>query len=312
MTARREGAELRRLDLNLLVALDALLTEQSVTAAGKRLMVGQPAMSGSLARLRQHFDDPLLVRSGHSSRCTPLGERLREQVTHALALASRVFEASETANPLELKRRFTFYGSDYSHASIGRRLLTLAGQRAPGVTVYFRQLTTADVRTAPETLRRSDGVFIPRGHLHDFPSVSLWEEPWVALRRRAPDRGPLTIGDLRTAPWIHAFDAGESFTSATQNLREMGVSPRVVAVTESFLILPLLLEDAESLAFLQRSLAQRFVASGEFEVVEIPLATPLMREAFWWDSAHTHDPAHAWMRELILEVASDFKRMECS
>ncbi|MBN9183250.1 MAG: LysR family transcriptional regulator, partial [Microbacterium sp.] len=86
-------ALLSRLDLNLLVSLDALLTERSVTRAADRLHLSQPALSASLARLRTHFGDPILARRGNSYELTPFALRLAEHTTVALEAARRVFES---------------------------------------------------------------------------------------------------------------------------------------------------------------------------------------------------------------------------
>ena len=98
---------LSRLDLNLLVALDALLTERSVTRAAERLHLSQPALSASLARLRNHFNDPILARRGNAYELTPLALRLTEHTTIALDAARRVFESQATWTPHESTREFS-------------------------------------------------------------------------------------------------------------------------------------------------------------------------------------------------------------
>ena len=91
-----DHALLSRLDLNLLVSLDALLTERSVTRAAERLHLSQPALSASLARLRTHFNDPILARRGNTYELTPFALRLAEHTTTALDAARRVFESQAT------------------------------------------------------------------------------------------------------------------------------------------------------------------------------------------------------------------------
>ena len=90
---------LARLDLNLLVSLDALLTERSVTRAAQRLNLSQPALSASLARLRLHFNDQILSREGNSYQLTPLASRLAEQTGLALDAAQRVFASQAAWDP---------------------------------------------------------------------------------------------------------------------------------------------------------------------------------------------------------------------
>src|SRR6478736_4676253 len=97
---------LSRLDLNLLIALDALLTERSVTRAAERLRLSQPALSASLSRLRAHFNDPILARQGNTYELTPLASRLAEQTGSALDAARRVFESQAEWDPGESTREF--------------------------------------------------------------------------------------------------------------------------------------------------------------------------------------------------------------
>ena len=128
---------LSRLDLNLLVSLDALLTERSVTRAAERLRLSQPALSASLARLRNHFNDPILARQGNTYELTPLASRLAEHTGSALDAARRVFESQAEWDPSVSTREFAVYGSDYAFATIGRRVSVLAARRAPGVRFRF-------------------------------------------------------------------------------------------------------------------------------------------------------------------------------
>src|SRR6188768_1172580 len=102
---------LGNLNLNLLTVLDAVLRERSVTGAAARLGLSQPAVSASLARLRRHFDDPLLVRNGNAYDLTPLGEQLVEPVAAALAQIERVFETSRAFQPADSDRVFSVLAS---------------------------------------------------------------------------------------------------------------------------------------------------------------------------------------------------------
>lgn len=130
---------LSRLDLNLLVSLDALIQERSVTKAAQRLGLSQPALSASLARLRIHFDDQLLARRGNTYELTPLASRLAEHVPTALDAVRKVFASEASFDPSQTTREFTVFGSDYSFATLGRTVTMLASQRAPHVRFRFRQ-----------------------------------------------------------------------------------------------------------------------------------------------------------------------------
>ncbi len=186
-----DQAPLSRLDLNLLVSLDALLTERSVTRAAERLHLSQPALSASLARLRTHFNDPILARTGNSYELTPLASRLSEHTAAALDAARRVFESQAEWDPSQSTREFAIYGSDYSLATTGRRLAALAAERAPGVRFRFMLHNPQIVEDAVNRLRGADGLFMPHGFLTDLPYTDLWTDRWVIV---AADDHP-AIGD---------------------------------------------------------------------------------------------------------------------
>src|SRR5689334_2449623 len=115
-------ANLNNLDLNLLLTLDALLAERSVTRAAERLGVTQPAVSAALARLRRHFGDLLLNRIGNRYELTPLAVQIRGDTTLALATVRRVFEATPDFDPAVAEREFTLVLSDYAVAVMGEEL----------------------------------------------------------------------------------------------------------------------------------------------------------------------------------------------
>lgn len=105
------------LDLNLLLSLNALLQERSVTRAALRLGLSQPTLSGNLARLRRHYGDDLLTRVGNSYELTPLAERLTEHTAQALALADRIFQTGPDFDPARAEHQFTLVGTDATSRS---------------------------------------------------------------------------------------------------------------------------------------------------------------------------------------------------
>jgi len=144
---------LQRVDLNLMVALDALLTERNVTRSAELLGLTQPALSASLAKLRRHFDDPLLVRRGNSYELTPKATFLRYEVRVALEAAGKVFDRKTPFDPTHIDREFVVLMSDYVMACLGPHLLDELTRDAPTVRLRCRSSTSA--RSAP---RRSSST----------------------------------------------------------------------------------------------------------------------------------------------------------
>jgi DNA-binding transcriptional LysR family regulator len=295
-----------RLDLNLLVSLDALLTERSVTRAAERLHLSQPALSASLARLRTHFNDPILARTGNSYELTPLASRLSEHTAAALDAARRVFESQAEWDPSKSAREFTIYGSDYSLATTGQRLAALAAERAPGVRFRFMVHNQQIVDDAVVRLRAADGLLMPHGFLTDLPYTDLWTDNWVIVAdEHHPSLGDdITLDDIARLPWVFTYQSRSAFTSATRQIQQLGIEPRVEAVVESFLALPMFIAGTSRLALMQAGLAEYARNTGGVKIYAPPFdATPILN-AMWWHPVHRRDPEHEWLRDLAVEAAS--------
>lgn len=296
-------AQLSRLDLNLLVSLDALLTEQSVTRAADRLHLSQPALSASLARLRTHFGDPILARRGNTYELTPFATRLTEHTTTALEAARRVFETQATWEPAESTREFSIYGADYGFVTIGRAVSELAAKRAPGVRFRFMLHNPTIVEEVSVRLRSVDGMIIPHGHVSNLPFTDLWRDDWHAVVAEENPVGPqLTMDDIAALPWVMTFQSRSAFTSAARQVQQLGVEPRVEVVVESFLALSHFIRGSNRIGMLQGALVPLALRAGGIKVVKLPFEPTPLVNALWWDPVHGRDPEHAWMRNLFEEA----------
>jgi len=296
---------LSRLDLNLLISLDALITERSVTRAAERLHLSQPALSASLARLRAHFGDQILARRGNTYELTPFALRLAEHTTTALEAARRVFESQATWEPSESVREFSIYGSDYGFTTVGRVASELAAERAPGVRFRFMLHNPVVVEDAANRLRSVDGMVIPHGILSELPYVDLWRDNWLAVvsttNEAVEDR--VTLSHLAELPWVMSYQSRSAFTSAQRQIQQLGIEPRVEVVVESFQSLPHFVAGTNRIALIQAALAPYALRLGGVRVLPLPFdATPLVN-ALWWHPVHNHDSEHAWMRALFQEAA---------
>lgn len=297
---------LSRLDLNLLVALDALLTERSVTRAAERLHLSQPALSASLARLRTHFNDQILARRGNTYELTPLAVRLTEHTTTALEAARRVFESQATWSPKDSTREFSIYGSDYGFATIGSEVSRIAAEVAPGVRFRFMLHNPAIVDDALNRLRSVDGMVIPHGHLTDLPYADLWRDSWVVVAAESNELigDELTMDMLGALPWVLTYQSRTAFTSAARQLQQLGIEPRIESVVESFLALPHFIAGTNRLGLIQAGLAHIAESVAGVRTLEPPFdATPVVN-ALWWHPVHSRDPEHAWMRGIFKQAAA--------
>ncbi len=291
-----------RLELNLLVALDALLSERSVTKAAEKLHLSQPALSASLARLRVHFGDPILTREGNSYRLTPLAVRLAEQTAVALDAARKVFASEATFDPTTSTREFTVYGSDYAFASVGSRVSLGVREIAPQVRFRFMHHTPAIVEDPIQSLRTVDGMLLPHGFTTDLPCIDVYEDAWVCVVDADNEAvgDELTMDNLRELPWVFTYQSRSAFTPAGRQLQMMGVEPHIDVVVEGFLVLPYFVLGTNRIGMVQAELAERIAANGDVRVLEAPFDVVRLAGALWWHPMHTEDPAHIWMRQQFL------------
>lgn len=296
------------LDLNLLVPLDVLLEERSVTRAAARLGLSQPALSAALGRLRRHFGDPLLVRSGNTYELSPLARTLRGRASRALDEVERVFTSRAEFDPATSRRTFTVQTSDYAMAVLGSRVARIVAERAPGVRIRFQNhsvVVNGDMST--DWLRAVDGMILPRGFVFDLPSVGLFTDEWVCLTDRGnPEIGDsLTMDDVVRLPWVLTYHDPSRFIAAVRQLQLQGVEPRVEAVVESFLALPFYLAGTSRLTMVQPHLARALATNGALRVLACPWNVVPIAETLWWHPVHTYDHDHVWFRELLGEAAGE-------
>ncbi|KAA9155978.1 LysR family transcriptional regulator [Microbacterium lushaniae] len=298
---------LSRLDLNLLVALDALLTERNVTRAAERLRLSQPSLSAALARLRVHFDDPLLARRGNTYELTPLAARLPEHTADALNAVRRVFESQSRWDPSESSRTFTVHGSDYALTVVGPAVSRLASAQAPGVRVRFVPTSSMGIDDVLNRLASLDALILPHGIAADRPCMDLWRDDWVVLAAADNPRvhPTLSLETLSASPWVFTYQTRVSFTAVGRQLEQLGLQPRIEAIVESFSLLPLYVAGTDRLALIQRKLAPRVQGLGGVAVCELPFEPVPLIEALWWHPAHENDPEHEWLRGLFTEAVRD-------
>ncbi|MPQ99115.1 LysR family transcriptional regulator [Modestobacter sp. I12A-02628] len=297
--------KLSNLDLNLLVSLDALLQQRGVTRAAHQLGLSQPALSASLARLRRHFGDDLLARSGNDYQLTPLAVQLKPQVTLALRGVERVFTAQPDFVPADSTREFSLVISDYAVRVLGDTLAGLLAEAAPMARLRFGANTPEMVDRAAQTLLATDGMVMPHGFVTDLPHVDLYRDEWVCVvSADNTDVGEeLTLEALTTMPWVASYQGPTSATPAARQLRHMGIEPRVQVITESFLTVPALVAGTGRIALMQQRLVQVLPLSAGVRALPCPFDVGPLVEALWWLPVYDRDPEHLFFRELVVQAA---------
>ena len=296
---------LASLDLNLLVSLDALLQERSVTKAAARMGLSQPALSASLARLRRHFGDELLSRAGNEYRLTPLAVQLRELSRLALTGIERVFEAQPAFDPASSTREFHLLVSDYIVAVLGDTIARLLAEEAPNARLRLSANTPAAVDRAEQLLLSTDLLVLPHGFVSDLSHRDLYRDEWVCIvsEDHPAVQDGLTVEDLETLPWVVTFHGPTAATPASRQMRMRGIEPNVQVVTENFLTVPGLVAGSSRIALIQRRLVDLVPLDIGLRALDPPVEVGQLVEAMWWHPAFDDDPEHAYLRSVVLRAA---------
>jgi DNA-binding transcriptional LysR family regulator len=296
------------LDLNLLAALDVLLHEKNTTRAGERLCLSQSAVSGALARLREYFNDELLVQVGRSFVLTPLAESLIEPVSALLRQIEATIAAKARFDPAASTRRFTIMGSDYAMIVLMTEVLRRVKREAPGVTCVLRQTTL----TWQEELTRGaiDLLMIPAVFASDsHPRESLFEEEFTCV---VWAENALVGKTLSPEQFLALGHVGMAFGQTLQPsieqmlLQQAGYSRRMEVFAPSFALLPLLVVGTNRIATMHTRLAKLAATWLPLRLLPlpIPLALPHMTEVLQWPTHQTAEPGSLWLRTLMQETAA--------
>jgi len=302
--------DLHGFDLNLLVALDALLAERSVTNAGRRVHLSQSAMSGVLARLRHAFNDKLLVASRGGMTLTPLGESLIEPVRLILEEIHRTIIVNVPFDPATSRRVFTIAASDYAVTVLLTDALRRIGRDAPGVTVVIIPLRE---RTPESEDLGLDLVILPKTYTPaSLPHEVLFEDAFTAIVWS----GHSSVGDtLHPDQYRHLPHAVVSFSDDTrinydERLGEQaGIELHAQVVVPSYHALPALIVGTDRIATLQMRLAEKLAVSHPIRLVPLPTPMPVLEEAMMWHPRSEKDGGHAWLRGVLRETAAALSAM---
>jgi LysR family transcriptional regulator, nod-box dependent transcriptional activator len=300
---------LRSVDLNLLVALDALLAERNVSRAGRRIGLSQSAMSAALARLRLVFRDPLLVRSGRNLALTQGAEELIIPIREILGRIEQTISERPQFDASSASRSFSISASDYATLVLLVPLVRRLVVEAPNVTIHILP-RSRDVSQLLKT-GQADLVIEPRELFSDarFPSQVLFSDRWLcAVDAKNPHvRGNrLSMKQYLQLPHlVYSIGTDRQLNLADQHVGQLGVRRRIDVTVESFLLVPFLLEGTVMISLILERAARRLAGTTRVRTLKPPLRLPDIHETLYWHPRHTSDPGHRWLRERLAAVASE-------
>ena len=300
--------DLRGIDLNLLVSLDALLAESNVTRAAERLHLTQPAVSTQLARLRQIFGDPLLIpaETGRGMTRSARALALMEPLHAALKNLEVVVRHQPAFDPHKDTRRFVIAANDNGTSVLGlplmERLPELAG---PGVRVAF---IVADQPSTAERLERGE-IDLLIGSERMVPATmrarKLFDDHFVVVQRKGHPRGtaPLDLDTYCALDHVLASTSGGSFHGfMDEHLDALGRARRVALSVQHFTLVPELLAHTDYVSTLPSRFAARH--RDRLDVFDLPFEARGFTAFAAWHPRNHADPALVWLRETLTALAA--------
>lgn len=297
--------ELAGLNLNALVALDALLVECNVTRAARRIRVTQPAMSQTLARLRELFDDPLLVRRGRGMVRTPRAEAMLIPLSDALDAVHRAVQLGLGFDPVKSERVFRVAMTDLHVMTVLPGLLRTVAEKAPGVRIqveptvmgnFAERIGAGEIDLAVGFLLRS---------AESVASESLLVDEYVCIVRKGHPlarKKRVTLEEFTQHRHVTNTPVGFVPESLAGTGRYFGSPSRIRATSPYLLGVPAVVRATDLVATVPRAL----IASGAdvrgLTVLDAPAELPRVPHSMWWHRRFDRDPAHQWLRDAVRGV----------
>lgn len=290
-------------DAGLLVALDALLSEKSVTRAGKRLHLSQPATSSILARLRQCFGNDLLVPTGRRMVLTPLAESLVQPVRDCLLQIQHTVASKMEFNPATSTRKFCLAVSEYTTAVLMSQALQKIAQISPGITFELVRLD----ETNEQKLEKGEIDFLIRPTAHALamhPKESLFEDTLTCVVWSKNSLVGNTISPNKFFKMGHiAAHFGYSAILEDWFARHYGELLKVEVITQDFETACRLVVGTNRIAMVMGRMARLCEEYLPLRLIRPPFAIPPVIQCLQWHRYQDQDPGHIWLRTMLREAA---------
>ena len=306
---------LDRIDLNLLVYLDVLLREGSVTKAAQQLGITQPAMSNGLRRLRELFNDPLLVRTSDGMTATERAQELQPVIRKALGELEMALQPQQEFDASTSNRVFRIMVSDYAESTLVPELVKRLRSDAPDIILDV--LTPSDVTFKDVEAGKVDMAINRFDEMpQSFHQMTLWQDDFVCLVN--PDHPGIATFDLQAFLaskhiWVSKTGMGAGVGIDPDKvirlgwvdnaLAKLGHKRKISVFTRHYQMPALLALNNDLVATLPRKVADMQAESASLVVKEPPFKIPPFELKMAWSPLLQHHPAHRWLRRTIVEVA---------
>jgi DNA-binding transcriptional LysR family regulator len=294
---------LASVDLNLLVVLRALLNERHVTRAASRLGLSQSATSHALSRLRELYEDPLLVRSGRTLQLTPRAVRLLPMLERGLSDLQSALDAEPQFDPRSARRTFNVGMADYTQAVMMGPLLRRLAAEAPDIDLSV--VTFPNLRELVESGELDLALDVsgdkPPG---TFSRHELFEDDFVCMVRRGHPliKKKLSLTQYLGLRHIVVAPSGSTGSLVDSELEQRGHTRRIALRVSNFLIAPVVVCQTDFINTMPTRLARQ--VAKDYPLRLLPAPFPLPKFGLWlvWHPRLDNDPAQRWLREMLISV----------
>ena len=294
---------LRNLDLNLLLALDVLIAEASVTKAAEKLQMSQSAMSYALKRLRSLLDDPILVRTSRDMEVTPYAREISAAIRQVLTDIQNTLIERTPFSPDIAKEDFRIATSDSVEVTLGSDLLQKLTAQAPGIRIRVSSLDRGAVLDALDesTIDLFIGVDLPPKSWH--VKQVLYEETFVCVLDSRRPMTEISLDDYLERPHILVSFRDDFQGAVDQVLAQQQLTRHVVWSTAHFMAVPFLIANSDCVALLPGRVAHKCAESMGLKLLPPPIDVTGFTVSMFWHQRNTNLPQHQWLRSQLSEAA---------
>jgi DNA-binding transcriptional LysR family regulator len=299
--------DLHAIDLNLLVAFDALMAERSVTRAGTRIGRTQPAMSAALARLRMLLRDELFVRGPAGLQPTPRALELAEPLGRALAQIQRALDFTQTFEPASSSATFTLGFAEHPTFVLLPRLVDRLREVAPGITLRLRGVTARDDAVA---MLDAGEIDLAVGVSPTVPTARiiaqrLFAERFVCIMRKghAAAGPPLDLDAFLSLSHLLVSPENEGFGQVDKALAQRGLRRRLALTLPQMYAAPLLVARSDMIATVMEGVVRASGHAHELLTFTPPVEIGMAQFVMFWHRRNDMHPAQRWMRDCIAALS---------
>jgi len=296
------------IDLNLMIAFNALISHRHVTKAGEAIGRSQPAMSNALARLRDLFQDQLLIKSGNHMKPTPRALEILPQVQIALNQLENAINGNIKFDPLNTKRDFTIAMVENAAFILLPLLTPYLFKNAPNININIIGVTNIRGTQLVETERCDMAIdLLPKNVSRQLKKLRLYREKFICMTRPAHPIFSMrpSLNNYLSFKHIAVHPSEGSASSVDNALKSIGQSRRVAIKLPYSLIVNLMINGSDLIATLPKRNALFFAKEKNLPTLDVPFKIPGFDIYMLWHSRLNDDPAHKWLRTIIEEISAN-------